>query len=96
MYVYASMPFVYYKNVNFSMYMSSRRGSVAHTAAYDGADGRPNPNYHKGILFQKRCPFARKIYLKHFRKQSEGPNFWLDFDPQTINAYMHIQRDMYK
>ena len=96
MYVYASLPFVYYKNVNFSMYMSSRRGSVAHTATYDGAAGCSNPNYHKGILLQKRFPFARKIYLKHFRKESEGPHFFLELDPQTINAYMHIQTDMYK
>ncbi len=95
-YICASMPFVYYKYVNFSMYISSRRDSVAHTATYDGADGCSNPNYHKGVLFQKRFPFARKIYLKHFRKESEGPNFWLEHDPQTINAYMPIQTDMYK
>ncbi len=76
--------------------MSSRRGSVAHTATYDGADGCSNPNFNKGVLFQKRFPFARKIYLKHCRKESEGPNFWLEHDPQTINAYMPIQTDMYK
>jgi hypothetical protein len=80
--------------------MSSRRGSVAHTARYDGADGCSNPNYHKGILFQKRFPFAWKIYLKDFRKESEldseGPNFMLELDPPPINAYMQIQTDMYK
>ncbi len=98
MYVYicASMPFVYYKYVNFSMYMSSCRGSVAHTATYDGADGCSNSNYHKGILFQKRFPFARNIYLKDFRKESEGPNLLLELDPPPINAYMHIQTDMHK
>ncbi len=98
MYVYicASMPFVYYKYVNFSMYMSSRRGSVAHTATYDGADGCSNPNYHKGIEFQKRFPFARKIYLKDFRKESAGLIFLLELDPPPINAYMHIHTDMYK
>ena len=94
--VYASMPFAYYKYVNFSLYMSSRRGSVAHTGTYDGADGCSNPNYHKGILFQNRFPFARKIYLKDFRKESEGPIFLLELDPPPINAYIHIQTDMYK
>ncbi len=90
------MPFVCCMYVHFSLYMSSRRGSVAHTATDDGADGRSNPNYHKGILLQKRFPFARIIYLKRFRKESEGPHFFLELDPQTINAYMHIQTDMYK
>ncbi len=90
------MPFVYYKYVYFSMYMSSSRGSVAHTATYDGADGCSNPNYHKGILFQKRIPFAQNIYLKDFRKESEGPNILLELDPPPINAYTHIQTDMYK
>jgi hypothetical protein len=49
--------------------MSSRSGSVAHTGTYVGADGCSNPNYHNGILFQNRFPFARKIYLKDFRKE---------------------------
>jgi hypothetical protein len=92
----ASMPFFSYMYVHFSLYMSSRRGSVAHTATYDGADGCSNPNHHKGILLQKRFPFAQIIYLKHFRKESEGPHFFLELDPQSINAYMHIQTDMYK
>jgi hypothetical protein len=95
-YMCASMPFVCYIYVHFKLYMSSSRGSVAHTATYHGADGCSNPNYHKGILLQKRFPFARKIYLKHFRKESEGPQFWLELDPQTINAYMQMQTDMYK
>ena len=52
-----------------SGHMSSRRGSAAHTGTYDGADGCSNPNFNKGILFQKRLCFARKIYpLKDFRK----------------------------
>ena len=84
------------KHTLISACMSSRRGSVAHTARYDGADGCSNPNYHKGILFQKRFPFARKIYLKDFRKESEGPNFLLELGPPPKNAYMHIQTDMYK
>jgi hypothetical protein len=87
-YVWASMPFAYYKYVKFSMYMSSRRGSVAHTATYDGADGCSNHNYHKDVLFQKRFPFDRKIYLKDY--------FLLELDPPPLNAYMHIQTDMYK
>jgi hypothetical protein len=87
---------LYYKYVNISMYMSSRRGSVAHTGKYDGAVGCSNPNYHEGILFQNRFPFARNIYRKDFRKESEGPIFLLELDPPPINAYIHIQTDMYK
>ncbi len=90
------MPFVYYKYVHFSMYMSSRRGSMAHTSTYDGGDGCSNPNYHKSILFRKRFSFARKICLKDFRKKSEGPIFLLELEPPPKNAYMHIQTDMYK
>jgi hypothetical protein len=62
-YIYASMPFIFYIYVIFSMYMSSCCSSVAHTVTYDDAHWFSNPNYHKGILFQKKIPFARKIHV---------------------------------
>ena len=77
--------------------MSSSRGSVAHTATYHGADGCSNPNYHKGIYYRKAVLFARIIYLKHFRKDSEGvwrTTFFLGTG-STNNKCIHAHTNRY-